>query len=1244
MSTTSEFIADYNNPIQPLSIELQVGGRYKIQNGTVTITAISDDSIITYEETNYSSSSRAPNTTGIDTFFKMLEPKLNRVRTFIIGETNFGTSVYTMTSQPTSKDSVAAAKSAVQRNAAAISQQQRKNLHSTVFNEPDTRDADHDNGNGKGNVVERTPDTLYSEMEVARTANIAYSKGVNIAVTLTIPGGDRKYKFQILECAYGDSMNGKYHYNVWWASEHAFCRELATAFANIAATNPSGKYYHEEATVGRHRWFQITRTDFDKLISAKNGIRWEITQFTPSDGEGDDKEQNIQLTDHGIWTVDAISKPMFGFGSFKDTDQLREEGGNKSEGKLDSADKKMVIHKGIYKVSPIATGGELTTEFDFYIEKDYEPMDGSWRCITCYLVTIRPKPPTPAAEERTQFPVHLKNFFSLNLKPTDKIDADKISAALSKSGKKVTPKRRWWLTNTGGLQFILPASEYRTWAVAHATEKEEWDWELPDPNVAAPVIPGKWTNIDPNMAVSIITNPDFVENAATTGKESRNIDVHGTCNFRYNIAALNIEYKDECTFIMHAPPDPNSSFATVLVKLVKKIRPNPSQTVQYQRVNSAHAPVIPMILKHWLTLNAQFHTPRTPSNFNEPYQYSEPVENVCLGGTTSMAFSISVDDYKKMRDDLLATPKDKKIINWKLNGTINITNSTWKMDDAASSGVYDDDVLSTGIGCGSRSSRSSDTLIIGKPGGMAFDLEGNLLVADYAPGKSCIHIVNRKKGMRLGQVGNSDTTSAVCTAVDKPKPDCCFKSPRDVKFNPNDGVDGQLVVCDTGNDRVVIMDYATGKTVQIIDGGAITNNPDAKFTKPVSISIGRFNTGPIIAIYCYDTTTNAGCIKLFNFNDKYSYNTTIPEAPTQSSKNLLLGRYTDAVFTGTVAFDVDNNLIITDPTNQRIIFLPIINVGENNRFGSSVVRYTGLNGVFILGSRMIASSVKSTHAENALLAFEYIIENATEEEDTKKNITVRPAPEYPNGVIAKLPDQIITDVTAYVDGAIFVSETTDNCIKVYVDKKAKLAMSLKPLVRTADYSEAGKAAYDAKIAEVTKKLAAAAADEDTTKLKKELEAATSGKAFYESREHGLATAKAVKDANAQVDDAKTKVTWKLDMFMNDTGKQAKKAAIAHVEDLAEIAKHAKDIASDANLVAENAHTNARQDALNALNEVPDSPKGLGLKKGLELRNRNTHALVDPQKAVPAPKDVSRWQGGGTGGDDSGSSGGGGSQV
>ena len=1256
--SASEFIADYNNPMQPLSIELQVGGRYKTSNGNmvVTINQISTtNSTITYE-TKYASLTRSAHTAtaataNIDTFFKMLESGLTHVRTFITTQPDIGNGVFVfmMTSQPTSNDGLAAAKSAV-----AQRQQQRaelrKKMPSTVAATEYVTSADADHDNGKGNVVERTPDTLYSDMEVARTTNIAYSKGVNIAVTLTIPrasGDTRKYKFQILECEQADSMNGKYHYNVW-ASEHAFCKELATEFTNIAATNSSGKYYHEDAKVGRHRWFQITRTDFDKLISAKNGIEWEITQFTQSHenegGEGGEAaSQNIKLT-NGIWTVDAISKPMFGFGGFKEGDQLREEGGNKSITNDDT-----VIHRGSYKVSPIASipptvvsDDALTTEFDFYIEKDYEPMDGTWRCITCYLVTIRPKPPsadeanTPA--ERTQFPVHLKNFFSLNLKPTDKIDADKISAALSKSGKKVTPKRRWWLTNTGGLQFILPASEYRTWAKAYSEtdEKTEWDWKLPadpaDPNVAAPVIPGKWTNINPSMAVSIIKDNNIAAAAATTGKESRNIDVHGTCNFIYPRADSNGDDKDMCTFIMHAP-EPKSSFATVLVKFVEKIKPDIIQTDAYQPIQN-NPNNDKMILKSLLgiNINRKFTLFGKPwSMFDAPYQYSDPVENVCLGDAISMAFSISVDDYKKMRDDLLANPKDK-FLHWEL-----ITYSSWKMDDAASSGVYDDDVLFTGIGCGSssRSSIGSDTVIIGKPGGMAFDLEGNLLVADYAPGTSCIHIVNRKNGKFLGRVGNDDTTSEVCS-IAVAKPDCCFKSPRDVKFNPNDGVNGQLVVCDTGNDRVVIMDYATGDTVLIINGAnPPDSDPGAKFTKPVSISISRMfdtntnlkvNPKPVLAIYCntdQQQQQTTGCIKLFNFETGH-YAGTVPDT-TQNPTNplLLLGNYTtDDVFTGTVAFDVDNNLIITDPTNERIIFLPIINVSDDDfNFGHSITQDTPLNGLFILGSRMIASIVNSTPADNALLAFEYIIENATQEEGTKtKTITVRPAPEYPDhGVIAKLPDKNITDVTAYVDGAIFVSNTTDNCIKVYVDKKAELAMSLKPLVRTADYSEAGKAAYDVKIADVTKKLDAVDDPgnntDRTNQLKKELEAATSGKAFYESREHGLATANAVKDANARVDDAKKKVTWKLDMFMNEAGKQAKKAAIAEVEDLAEIAKHDKDVASQANSVAEHADTNARQNALNALNEVPDSPKGLGLKKGLELANRNTHALVDPQKAI-----------------------------
>ena len=251
---TSEFIADYNNPMQPLSIELEVEGRYKIRNNGSVVTIIGiTNSTITYE-TNYASSSRsAPNTTtntGIDKFFKLLEPNLTHVRTFITNQLD-GNSVYTMTSQPTSKDGVAAARSAVQRTAADTTAQQRKNLPSRVSTTSQsnvTNNYDDDNDS----VVKRTEDTLYFKMEAARKANIAYSKGVNIAVTLTIPGasgGDRKYKFQILECAYGDSMNGKYHYNVW-ASEHAFCRELANAFASIVATNSSGKYYHEAAKCG----------------------------------------------------------------------------------------------------------------------------------------------------------------------------------------------------------------------------------------------------------------------------------------------------------------------------------------------------------------------------------------------------------------------------------------------------------------------------------------------------------------------------------------------------------------------------------------------------------------------------------------------------------------------------------------------------------------------------------------------------------------------------------------------------------------------------------------------------------------------------------------------------------------------------------------------------------------------------------------------------------------------------------
>ena len=45
---------------------------------------------------------------------------------------------------------------------------------------------------------------------------------------------------------------------------------------------------------------------------------------------------------------------------------------------------------------------------------------------------------------------------------------------------------------------------------------------------------------------------------------------------------------------------------------------------------------------------------------------------------------------------------------------------------------------------------------------------------------------------------------------------------------------------------------------------------------------------------------------------------------------------------------------------------------------------------------------------------------------------------------------------------------------------------------------------------------------------------------------------------------------------------------------------------------------ARQHALDAVKETPDSPKGLGLKEGLKLPNRNTHALVKPENVIPHP--------------------------
>ncbi len=576
-----------------------------------------------------------------------------------------------------------------------------------------------------------------------------------------------------------------------------------------------------------------------------------------------------------------------------------------------------------------------------------------------------------------------------------------------------------------------------------------------------------------------------------------------------------------------------------------------------------------------------------------------------------------------MRDYLLANKKPRS--DWKLkDAKTTITNSTWERD-AVSSGEYLENIGDDGV--------------IGKPGGMAFDLEGNLLVADFHTNRSCIRIFDRKTGTYLGQVGN-DPASPDCTPAVKPA--CCFESPRDVKFNPNDGAAGQLVVCDTGNNRVVIMDYATGETVRIIDGvnptaapgvpgvpGAPAPSPDdAQFTTPVSISIGRFTTSnttntTLIAIYCC-YAEGLKCIKLFDFvTGIYS-----------DTYKLESGDYKAGVFNGVVAFDVDNNLIITDPTDpnhrNKIILVPIkiidskITIKPISIITEPTIENNNINGICIIGSRLIVSSVSSVttpptaKTETKLLAFEYIIPNTI---DDITEITVSKAPEYENGIVKTIPDKAITDVAAYSDGAIFVSNATDEYIMVYADKKAEIAKSLKPLDRTADYSDAGKAAYEVKIADATKKLGSAVVDVDIGQFEKELAAANSGKAFYESRERGLAAANAVKDANAQVDEAKKNVTRKLEMFMGDAEKNVKKQAIAKLEALEETAKHAKGFASSASADANKAQVDARKTALSAEQGAAAktgelvSPKSSNLQSELQSGKHIDAAMTQPQHTV-----------------------------
>jgi hypothetical protein len=273
---------------------------------------------------------------------------------------------------------------------------------------------------------------------------------------------------------------------------------------------------------------------------------------------------------------------------------------------------------------------------------------------------------------------------------------------------------------------------------------------------------------------------------------------------------------------------------------------------------------------------------------------------------------------------------------------------------------------------------------------------------------------------------------------------------------------------------------------------------------------------------------------------------------------------------------------------------------------------------------LIVSSVLPTpptaNPETKLLAFEYIIPNANDK--SIKEITISKAPEYTDGIVKTIPDKDITDVAAYSDGAIFVSNATDEYIMVYADKKAEIAKSLKPLDITADYSDAGKAAYEVKIADATKKLESAGVNSiEKGQLEKELAAASSGKAFYESREQGLTAADAVKNANAQVDEAKKNVTRKLEMFMGDAEKKAKKQANAKLEALEEVAKHAKGAASSASTAANNAQVEARKTALSAEQGAaaktgePVSPKSSNLQSELQSGKHIDAAMTQPQHTV-----------------------------
>ena len=190
---------------------------------------------------------------------------------------------------------------------------------------------------------------------------------------------------------------------------------------------------------------------------------------------------------------------------------------------------------------------------------------------------------------------------------------------------------------------------------------------------------------------------------------------------------------------------------------------------------------------------------------------------------------------------------------------------------------------------------------------MALDADGNVVVADA--GNDCLLVFSIRDNKHIRKIGKSG---------DGPVE---FREPSGVAFDKK----GNICIADTYNNRVQILNYKDGAHVKDI-GSSTLNQP---------CSVAFDNEGNVVVL---DENDN-GHISVFDINTGAFIR---KMCPTGTKPGYLKG-------TGSIVFDREGFLVVTDPGNKRVQVLNYsdgTNVGtiSNTKFNSPIGVALDLNG------------------------------------------------------------------------------------------------------------------------------------------------------------------------------------------------------------------------------------------------------------------------------------------------------------